>query len=167
MIWKKKLTKFNISFNKVFTSITRISNIYRIKILPQIYITGIYNVIIAIVAPTQWIDRKYLFSGPCTFSVAAMLQWYIIIQNPLDALQFDFYPKFWQRLAVNLFRTLVFLTLKLLSKFGFLFFKFLQYMYVRIQHYHMIYIYIYLYTTSTSTLLFNEFAIYNRINILR
>lgn len=27
--------------------------------------------------------------------------------------------------------------------------------------------YIYLYTTSTSTLLFNEFAIYNRINILR
>lgn len=29
------------------------------------------------------------------------------------------------------------------------------------------YIYIYLYTTSTSTLLFNEFAIYNRINILR
>lgn len=49
---KKKLTKFNISFNKVFTSITRISNIYRIKILPQIYITGIYNVIIAIVAPT-------------------------------------------------------------------------------------------------------------------
>lgn len=73
---KKKLTKFNISFNKVFTSITIISNIYRIKILPQIYITGIYNVIIAIVAPTQWIDRKYLFSGPCTFSVAAMLQWY-------------------------------------------------------------------------------------------
>lgn len=50
---KKNLTKFNISFNKVFTSITRISNIYRIKILPQIYITGIYNVIIAIVAPTQ------------------------------------------------------------------------------------------------------------------
>lgn len=50
---KKKLTKFNISFNKVFTSITRISNIYRIKILAQIYITGIYNVIIAIVAPTQ------------------------------------------------------------------------------------------------------------------
>lgn len=79
---KKKLTKFNISFNKVFTSITRISNIYQIKILPQIYITGIYNVIIAIVAPTQWIDRKYLFSGPCTFSVAAMLQWYIIIQKP-------------------------------------------------------------------------------------
>lgn len=35
---KKKLTKFNISFNKVFTSITIISNIYRIKILPQIYI---------------------------------------------------------------------------------------------------------------------------------
>lgn len=35
---KKNLTKFNISFNKVFTSITRISNIYRIKILPQIYI---------------------------------------------------------------------------------------------------------------------------------
>lgn len=50
---KKKLTKFNISLNKVFTSITRISNIYRIKILAQIYITGIYNVIIAIVAPTQ------------------------------------------------------------------------------------------------------------------
>lgn len=50
---KKKLTKFNISFNKVFTSITRISNIYRIKILPQIYIRGIYNVVIAIVAPTQ------------------------------------------------------------------------------------------------------------------
>lgn len=49
----KKLTKFNISFNKVFTSIIRISNIYRIKILPQIHITGIYNVIIAIVAPTQ------------------------------------------------------------------------------------------------------------------
>lgn len=83
--FEKNLTKFNISFNKVFTSITRISNIYRIKILPQIYITGIYNVIIAIVAPTQWIDRKYLFSrsGPCTFSVAAMLQWYIIIQNPV------------------------------------------------------------------------------------
>lgn len=70
---KKKLTKFNISFNKAFTSITRISNIYRIKILPQIYITGIYNVITAIVAPTQWIDRNYLFSGPCTFSVAAMI----------------------------------------------------------------------------------------------
>lgn len=44
---KKKLTKFNISFNKAFTSITRISNIYRIKILPQIYITGIYNVILS------------------------------------------------------------------------------------------------------------------------
>lgn len=141
--FEKNLTKFNILFNKVFTSITRISNIYRIKILPQIYITGIYNVIIAIVAPTQWIDRKYLFSGPCTFSAAAILQWYIIIQNPLDALQFDFYPKFWQRLAVNLFRTN-------------LDFYFLNFCNICMYEFNIIIWYIYLPVNNTSTLLFKE-----------